>query len=565
MPRILGRRSRALLVVLAGTSAALAGRPAAAEGVQVEVGVTGGAHLFSSHSELGVADDDSLTSPKNAPLFGLRVGVLLHPMFGIELEGVGIPTKDRQKGDSAFIIGARGHLMYNIAPGQIAGGKVVPFVLAGLGTMNLASTSGDGSYNSLKKDTDFEFHGGAGVKFVLNPLIHLRLDARAIGAPNTKDNGFSPEFEFMGGLGFTFGGQEAPPPPPPALVRDTDGDGIADDTDKCPTVAGPRENNGCPDTDRDGDTVVDRLDKCPDKAGPVAREGCPEEDTDNDGIGNDTDKCPTEAEDKDGFEDEDGCPDPDNDKDGVLDAQDKCPTEPETKNGYQDDDGCPDEVPATVKKFTGVVKGINFRRNSADIKASSFPLLKEAVKVFRDYPDLRVEISGHTSDEGKRDFNMKLSRKRAESVKGFLVSAGIDEKRIGTVGYGPDRPIADNTTKEGQEKNRRIEFRLLSPGEAIQTQPEPEDINPSPERKSKAPKAEKTEKAKPAAEGADKPKAEKTEKAEKKPKAEKPAETPATDKPATDKPKAEKTEKKTKAKGEKKGAAAPPDDEPTPK
>src|SRR5213075_384842 len=121
------------------------------------------------------------------------------------------------------------------------------------------------------------------------------------------------------------------------------------------------------------------------------------------GIVDEKDKCPTEPEDIDKFEDEDGCPDPDNDKDGVPDVNDKCPNEPETKNGFQDEDGCPDEVPIAVKKFTGVIKGITFRRNSADIKASSFPLLKEAVSVFKEYPTLRVEISGHTSDEGKRD------------------------------------------------------------------------------------------------------------------------------------------------------------------
>ena len=109
--------------------------------------------------------------------------------------------------------------------------------------------------------------------------------------------------------------------------------------------------------------------------------------------------------------------------------------------------------------------------------------------MFKDYPALRVEISGHTSNEGKREFNMKLSRKRAVSVKEFLVSAGIDESRIGTVGYGPDKPIADNDTKEGQEKNRRIEFRLLSAKESISNQPEAEDINPSPDRKH--PKKEK--------------------------------------------------------------------------
>ena len=169
-------------------------------------------------------------------------------------------------------------------------------------------------------------------------------------------------------------------------------------------------------------------------------------------------------------------------------------------------------MPAPVKKFTGVVKGINFRRNSADIKASSFPLLKEAVSAFKEYPALRVEISGHTSNEGKRDFNMKLSRKRAEAVKLFLVSAGIDETRIGTVGYGPDKPIADNETKEGKEKNRRIEFRLLGTEEKVQTQPEPEDINPSPDREAKPAKG----KAKAGAgEGAAKPKAKAKAKKEK--------------------------------------------------
>jgi outer membrane protein OmpA-like peptidoglycan-associated protein/opacity protein-like surface antigen len=489
MRQIPGRRARAVLAVLVGASLVTVAGSAAAqspkkEGVQFEVGVSGGVHLFSKHSELGVADDPTLTSPKNAPLFALRLGVLFNPMFALEAEGVGIPTKARDTGLSAFVVGARGSLVYNIMPGQIAGGKFVPFVLAGAGILNVASTKGDNSYTAIKKDTDFEFHGGVGAKYFFTDVVHLRVDARAMGVPSTgpETKSFTVDWEFMAGIGFTFGGHAAAPPPPLLLIKDSDNDGIPDDKDRCPTQAGPKENGGCPDKDSDGDGIVDRKDKCPDKAGPAEREGCPEEDKDNDGIVDEKDKCPDEPEDKDQFEDEDGCPDPDNDKDGVLDAQDKCPNEPETKNGYQDDDGCPDEVPATVKKFTGVVKGINFRRNSADIKASSFPLLKEAVSVFKEYPALRVEISGHTSDEGKRDFNMKLSRKRAEAVKLFLVSAGVDETRVGTVGYGPDKPIADNETKEGKEKNRRIEFRLLGTGEKVQTQPEPEDINPAPDR-----------------------------------------------------------------------------------
>jgi OOP family OmpA-OmpF porin len=237
--------------------------------------------------------------------------------------------------------------------------------------------------------------------------------------------------------------------------------------------AGPPENGGCPDKDTDKDGIVDRLDKCPEEAGPPERQGCPIHDKDGDGIADENDKCPDEAEDKDGFQDEDGCPDPDNDGDGIPDVADKCPNEPETKNGYQDDDGCPDEVPAPVKKFTGVIPGIEFRRNSADIKGSSFPLLKEAVKVLKDYPEVRLEISGHTSNEGKREFNMKLSQERAASVKAFLVSAGVDPTRVSTVGYGPDKPIEDNGTKAGREKNRRIEFRLLSPEEKVEPPPPP--------------------------------------------------------------------------------------------
>jgi OOP family OmpA-OmpF porin len=550
-------RGRFLLVLatLAAASVGPAARSALAqeprEGVHVEVGVTGGVHVFAKNSELGVPDSADATGPKQvAPAFGLRFGIVFHPMFQLELEGLGIPTKDRLFGQNLFVVGGRGQLVYNIAPGQLVHGRLTPFVLAGAGVQWLASATANADPLSAQKgDSDVFFYGGLGLKYLVTDLVQLRLDGRAGAAPNTKKQGFSPEFEGLASVAFVLGGHppEAAPPPPPPLAKDTDGDGIDDAHDKCPNEAGPKENGGCPDKDTDGDGVIDRKDKCPDKPGPAERDGCPEEDKDGDGIVDSKDKCPDEAEDKDGFEDEDGCPDPDNDKDGVLDKEDKCPNEPETKNGYQDEDGCPDEVPVTVKKFTGVVKGINFRRNSADIKASSFPLLKEAVKVFRDYPDLRVEISGHTSTEGKREFNMKLSRKRAEAVKGFLVSAGIDENRIGTVGYGPDKPIADNDTKEGTEKNRRIEFRLLGKSEAINNQPEPEDINPSPDRKSKSGKAKgdkgKTDAA-PAGDKADKPKSDK-----------KPSDAKTDDAGKTDKPKGKGKGKEKKAKKN-----APPDE-----
>jgi OOP family OmpA-OmpF porin len=468
------------------------------DNLKLEVGAFGGVHLFANNLELGVADDPTypsgfgagLTTPKNAGMFGLRLALVLHPMFAIEAEGALIPTADRHHDYRAWITAERIHVRFDI-PFTALDGKLQPFVLAGIGGLSVVSTQGT-AYDEIKKDTDFVFHFGAGAKYSFTDLIHARLDVRFLEVPNQYYNGVSPDWEFLGGMGLTFGGAPPPPPPPPpTVISDRDKDGIPDAKDKCPDEAGPPENGGCPDKDRDKDGVIDRKDKCPDQPGPPEKDGCPVGDADKDGIPDDKDKCPTEAEDKDGFEDDDGCPDPDNDKDGIADANDKCPNEPETKNGYQDEDGCPDEVPAAVKKFTGVVKGITFRRNSADIKASSFPLLKEAIKTFKDYPQLRVEISGHTSNEGRREFNVKLSKKRAEAVKAFLTSAGIDESRVFTVGYGPDKPIEDNSTKAGQEKNRRIEFRLLSPDETT-----PASVPDAAPGGDEQPKAKKGKKAK---------------------------------------------------------------------
>src|SRR4029079_8951616 len=188
MRQMPGRRAGAALAVLVGASLVLGTGNAEAqnkkEGIQYEVGVSGGAHLFANNVELGVADDPGfVTTPKNAPLFGLRLGLLLNPMFAIEAEGVGIPSKARSNDASTFIIGARGSVVYNILPGE----KFVPFVLAGAGMLNVASASGS-SYSDIKKDTDFEFHGGAGAKYYLTDVVHLRLDRRWLGVPTPHAN-----------------------------------------------------------------------------------------------------------------------------------------------------------------------------------------------------------------------------------------------------------------------------------------------------------------------------------------------------------------------------------------
>jgi outer membrane protein OmpA-like peptidoglycan-associated protein len=170
------------------------------------------------------------------------------------------------------------------------------------------------------------------------------------------------------------------------------------------------------------------------------------------------DQCPNEA----GPKDNHGCPDKDTDLDGIPDRLDKCPNEPETKNGYQDADGCPDDIPKQVQKFTGVIEGIYFATGKATIKKQSNRVLDKAVGVLKQFPDVKLEIQGHTDDRGERDMNMKLSQDRADAVKAYFVGKGIDAGRLKGVGFGPDKPIADNKSKGGRAKNRRVEFHLVS-------------------------------------------------------------------------------------------------------
>ena len=403
------------------------------KGFQLELGLFGGAHIFAKDLELGVADMPNTPHPKLGAEMGLRVAAVMLPWVALEGEAALIPSADSVHNYRLYLMTYKVHALVHLMHGPLR-----PFVLAGIDWMQVASAQPSPGPTEIAKDTDFGFHFGVGAKYALARQLDARVDARVLLAPNTGKNSDSADWEFLGGLTYRFGGEEgATPPPPPPLARDTDGDGIPDNVDKCPNE--PEDKDGFQDDD-----------------------GCPDPDNDADGVPDATDKCPNEAEDKDGFQDEDGCPDPDNDADGVLDAQDKCPTEQETRNGYKDDDGCPDELPAAVKKFTGVIKGINFKANSADIQKSSFKLLNDAVKVMKEYSDLRLEISGHTSSEGKAEKNLKLSQDRAASVKAYMVAQGIADDRIVTVGYGSEKPIANNKTAKGRQQNRRIEFRLLT-------------------------------------------------------------------------------------------------------
>ncbi|MFV8756283.1 OmpA family protein [Nannocystaceae bacterium ST9] len=182
----------------------------------------------------------------------------------------------------------------------------------------------------------------------------------------------------------------------------------------------------------------------------------PLRDRDGDGIPDRDDQCPRVPGDP-----PTGCP-PDKDEDDIPDQIDACPTDPESRNGFEDDDGCPDEVPDEFADLAGILKGINFDTDKDVIKSDSKPILDRAVEVLEKFPNVRIEISGHTDSRGEYEHNMDLSRRRSESVKNYLIAAGIDAARIETRGAGPNEPIATNDTSDGRAENRRIEVKILT-------------------------------------------------------------------------------------------------------
>ena len=449
---------RSLRLIVAGLVLLGTGSTGALAQPHWEFGGFGGGHYFSPNNELGVRDVPNAPSPENSVAFGLRLGIYPVPMFGIEVEGVGMPTETNVGGATSEQFLAAYRLSAVL---QFGSGRARPFILLGGGGVSNSSERDD----IMLDDTDVVWHGGAGLKLAVGDSWGFRLDARALLPPSSDDEGLAVDAEGLLGLYVEFGGEQAPAEP-----EDGDGDGVLGEADKCPTEAedkdGFQDDDGCPDPDNDGDGVPDANDKCANEAETMNQiddeDGCPEKDEDGDGLVGSADQCPTEAEDKDGFQDEDGCPDPDNDADGVADANDKCPNESESANGFQDDDGCPDDLPADIKKFTGAIKGINFRTNSAKLAGASSRTLNGAVKVLQAYPDLRLEISGHTDDTGDPDHNRVLSQERADAVKNYLVGKGIAAERLEAKGYGPDKPLADNSTRAGKAKNRRVEFTPLS-------------------------------------------------------------------------------------------------------
>lgn len=280
--------------------------------------------------------------------------------------------------------------------------------------------------------------------------------------------GYAPDFRVVALVGSSFGVEDSTPVQRVKRVRvekfadhgaDSDKDGLPDDVDLCPNEA-------------------------EDKKPPYVDDGCPAPpDRDGDGVADANDKCPDQPEDLDTIDDLDGCPEDDVDKDGVADASDACPREPGEPSADPAKNGCPQ----FIRRVTGsseiqILQQIQFATGSAKILVVSYKILDEVAKLMRANPDIKhVAIEGHTDDRGPDDLNMRLSNDRAHSVMQHLINLGIEESRLSAAGFGETRPIADNQTEEGRQKNRRVEFHIRDVGPGQEPAPaKPGEQPPAP-------------------------------------------------------------------------------------
>ena len=426
--------------------------------------------------------------------YGGILGLRLSPPIALELRGhyAGADsTQPYAHGDHLNLTHGEGNITWFLAPSS----KVAPYLTGGAGAVR-------GKIGDFDK-SEFAFNFGAGFRIALNDRLAIRLDARDMRyklAAGTAEEKVRNSVDTFGGISFGFGGK----------APDADHDGVSDKNDKCPgTPAGAIvDATGCP-KDSDGDSVYDGIDQCPGTpaGATVDATGCPM-DSDKDGVFDGIDKCdatPVGAKvdatgcpidsDGDGVPDgidqcdgtphgcnvnPNGCP-TDSDQDGVCDGLDKCP---DTQPGVRvDESGCPLRVSVKETELleTGMIRlqDIQFDTGKATIEPESYGALDDVGSILVRWPQLRIEIGGHTDSRGTNAANQKLSEARAKAVLDYLTNKfpELNPSQFTTAGYGENKPVATNTTALGRSKNRRVEFKVLNK-EALKKETEKQQFVP---------------------------------------------------------------------------------------
>jgi OOP family OmpA-OmpF porin len=376
--------------------------------------------------------------------FGGRAGVRLTDMLWFDLAGGYTGTKDCLDCTESWTHGSA-NLMLSPASSR----TISPFISLGGGLSSFKN-----ALDVTESARNIEAAGGVRVR--LNDVLGIRLEARDVYAISKSDGPKEHPNDIIVGAGltFSFGGG--------AKDIDSDGDGVRDGIDQCPdTPRGCRvDARGCP-IDSDGDGVCDGLDKCPDtpKGCIIDARGCPI-DSDGDGVCDGLDQCPNTP--KGCTVDTRGCP-IDSDGDGVCDGLDKCPGTP--AGASVDLDGC--TLAREMELLdTGRIRlsNVNFDYDQSTIRPDAHAVLDTVGRVLTKWPELEIEIDGHTDSRGTQEYNRALSHRRAESVRAYLLEKFPQFKptQLTAKGFGEDTPLVPNTSPANMQLNRRVEFVVLN-------------------------------------------------------------------------------------------------------
>ena len=454
-----------LLVVVAASGAS------AREFVAPAFWLTPGAGMAWPPSELGYGEGDI---DDTELLFGGILGFKLAPPLGFEARGHFGSNEDLGNLD---MLHGSGNLTWFLTPRTM----VVPFLTGGVTVMDLTSDAPD----DLRL-LGWNAGGGLLVRFTDN--VGIRVDGRYLSYELYDEDGelgYRAHIEGFAGLNIAFGGapgdsdkdgipngiDTCPDTPLGARVDasgcpiDGDADGVPDGIDECDaTPRGATVNAvGCP-SDTDGDSVMDGIDTCSGtpKGAKVDAKGCPL-DSDGDKIFDGLDQCdgtPTGCTVL-----ATGCP-TDADGDGICDGVDTCVDTP--ADARVDAKGCP--IVLTEKETelldTGMIRlqDVNFDSAKSTIKPQSHAVLDEVGEILARWPELRIEIGGHTDSQGTEEYNQTLSDARAAAVREYLLGkfAMLKADQLTSAGYGELSPIAPNDTALDRAKNRRVEFKVLN-------------------------------------------------------------------------------------------------------
>lgn len=429
--------------------------PAAAQ--QRETEVAEHRSMFGVSVEGFVA---KLFDPYNDDLFGIGGGGALdaelnvHPLLGVTLGGGALMLTRGQSSESASWYSGRAGLRFHWG------------VLAGMSSADgwldaHANYGRSGGVTRAGFDVGIGYALSLGRGFRVGPFVRL-----GWASDPRSENPVLVEAGLTIGL---LGDPRSDVIVERTVERDSDrdGDGVPNDADVCPLEpAGATPDAarpGCPAHDTDGDGVLDAADQCP--AAPAgarpdpARPGCPETDSDGDGIADGADECPTAPAGARPDPHRAGCPDGDRDSDTVWDSLDACPEVAGAPSRDAARNGCPGLVRVDQEQIQ-ILQPVFFATRRDVILEASYPVLAAVADAMQANGIGHIRVEGHTDSSGNDARNLVLSRRRAESVRRWMIEHGIEAARLTAVGLGETRPFESNDTELGRAANRRVEFHI---------------------------------------------------------------------------------------------------------